>query len=368
MATPEIPKFIRFHPPFCFVEISNRKMQIHADSEADSVDPNLSSSLALRSPSDLERHSAVDLDVAVDPLLNGGDGVECDRDLDLDLDVDAEHNVAEQDVAVLVSSSSSSSISDSAALPSMALSSGRSPWYLSVRNWVKLNVLFFVIALLISALSQPELVLLGVQALLQWMERHIVCGSMVFMSLYIICELLMFPCLVLLFGAGFVFCNVLHSMIKGLFLSTAIVFVAELVASTMAFLMARYLMRSNIKKMAAKYPKFQVIDAAVKRYGFRVTLLFRMSPLTPYNLFNCNFTLSLPLTLSPSLSLFVFTSQCPNFTVFTKFHFKNCSQSLGFKVNSKNLDFSVSLDFKWFSTLKCFGISKCYKISKMLSF
>jgi len=38
--------------------------------------------------------------------------------------------------------------------------------------------------------------------------------------------------------------------------------------------------------MAAKYPKFQVIDAAVKRHGFRVTLLFRMSPLTPYNLFN----------------------------------------------------------------------------------
>jgi len=159
-------------------------------------------------------------------------------------------------------------------------------WYHSPRNWLKLNVLFFVVALMVAALSQPELLWYGVEALLQWMERHLVIGSMVFMSLYIVCELLMFPCLLLLFGAGFVFCNVLHSMIRGLFVSTMIVFTAELVASTTAFLMARYLMRSNIKKMAAKYPKFQVIDAAVKRHGFRVTLLFRMSPLTPYNLFN----------------------------------------------------------------------------------
>lgn len=164
---------------------------------------------------------------------------------------------------------------------------GGSPWYHSPKNWLKLNALFFVAALLMAALSQPDLLWDGVQALLQWMSGHLVAGSMVFLSLYIVLEVLMFPCLMLIFGAGFVFCNVLHSTVRGLILSTMIVFAAELVASTAAFLMARYLLRRNIKKMAAKYPKFKVIDAAVKRHGFRVTLLFRMSPLTPYNIFNC---------------------------------------------------------------------------------
>ena len=239
-------------------------------SEADSIDPDVASQRPLRS--DIERSSALDLDADPDALCDDvqGDDVEIasrskcvDLMNDDDDDVDCNGNEA------------SSECEEERA------------WYHSPRNWLKLNVLFFVVALMVAALSQPELLWYGVEALLQWMERHLVIGSMVFMSLYIVCELLMFPCLLLLFGAGFVFCNVLHSMIRGLFVSTMIVFTAELVASTTAFLMARYLMRSNIKKMAAKYPKFQVIDAAVKRHGFRVTLLFRMSPLTPYNLFNC---------------------------------------------------------------------------------
>merc|ERR1712087_563574 len=62
--------------------------------------------------------------------------------------------------------------------------------------------------------------------------------------------------------------------------------ISELIASTVAFLIARYLLRKTIKKIAAKYPKFILIDAAVKKHGFKVTLLFRMSPVTPYNLLN----------------------------------------------------------------------------------
>jgi len=75
-------------------------------------------------------------------------------------------------------------------------------------------------------------------------------------------------------------------MIKGLSLSIFIVFTSELIGSTIAFLMARYLLRKTIKKMAQKYPKFTLIDAAVKKHGFKVTFLFRMSPVTPYNILN----------------------------------------------------------------------------------
>mmetsp|Transcript_26207 Transcript_26207/g.41557 ORF Transcript_26207/g.41557 Transcript_26207/m.41557 type:complete len:434 (+) Transcript_26207:46-1347(+) len=159
-------------------------------------------------------------------------------------------------------------------------------WYWRPKNWLKLNLVFFLLALLISGISQPKMLFNLLQILLSWMETHIVTGSFVFISLYITCDLLMLPCLIFTLGAGFVYCNVLHSMVRGLLLSTFIVFVSELIGSTMAFLTARYLLRKTIKKIAEKYPKFSLIDAAVKRHGFKVTLLFRMSPVTPYNLLN----------------------------------------------------------------------------------
>ena len=161
------------------------------------------------------------------------------------------------------------------------------PWYHSPSNWVKLNIIFFLIALLISGLSQPRMLWNLLQILLKWMESHIVKGSFVFVSLYIICDLLMAPCLIFTLGAGFVYCNVLHSTVYGLFVAVFMCSISELIASTIAFLIARYLLRKTIKKIAAKYPKFVLIDAAVKKHGFKVTLLFRMSPVTPYNLLNC---------------------------------------------------------------------------------
>eukprot|EP00485_Elphidium_margaritaceum_P008400 CAMPEP_0202693094 /NCGR_PEP_ID=MMETSP1385-20130828/7305_1 /ASSEMBLY_ACC=CAM_ASM_000861 /TAXON_ID=933848 /ORGANISM="Elphidium margaritaceum" /LENGTH=414 /DNA_ID=CAMNT_0049348733 /DNA_START=59 /DNA_END=1303 /DNA_ORIENTATION=- len=167
-----------------------------------------------------------------------------------------------------------------------AQAQNRRPWYYKPKNWLKLNLVFLLMALLISGLSQPKMLWNMLQIFLSWMEANIVAGSFVFISLYITFDLLMLPCIIFTFGSGFVYCNVLHSMMKGLFLSTSIVFVSELIGSTIAFLSARYLLRKTIKSIAAKYPKFTLIDAAVKKNGFRVTLLFRMSPVTPYNLFN----------------------------------------------------------------------------------
>jgi len=234
-------------------------MEIHSDSERNAMDPQ-----QLPLQSDIERLSNVDIGRASDH----------------------EENPLHQKLELVHESDATDDSDNDIASKPMLNDADNRPWYHSPKNWVKLNVVFFLIALLIAALSQPMLLWSAVQALLQWMELHIVAGSAVFMSLYIACELLMFPCVLLLFGAGFVFSNVLHSTMKGLVVSTSIVFVAELIASTAAFLMARYLLRRNIKSIASKYPKFAVIDAAVKRHGFRVTLLFRMSPLTPYNLFN----------------------------------------------------------------------------------
>lgn len=56
--------------------------------------------------------------------------------------------------------------------------------------------------------------------------------------------------------------------------------------SCLAFLNARFLLRNAVVYLIRNHGKFKLIDAAVKKHGFKVVFLFRLSPVTPYSLFN----------------------------------------------------------------------------------
>ena len=105
-----------------------------------------------------------------------------------------------------------------------------------------------MLALLISGLSQPKMLWNLLQIFLKWMESHIIGGSFVFISLYVVCDLLMLPCLIFTLGAGFVYCNVLHSMAKGIIISAFISFISELIGSTI-FLISSIFIRKRLKKL-----------------------------------------------------------------------------------------------------------------------
>ena len=57
-------------------------------------------------------------------------------------------------------------------------------------------------------------------------------------------------------------------------------------AATVAFLIARYLARDRILKLAKDNKKFLAIDKAIGADGFRVVTLLRLSPLLPFSLGN----------------------------------------------------------------------------------
>lgn len=57
-------------------------------------------------------------------------------------------------------------------------------------------------------------------------------------------------------------------------------------AATVAFLIARYLARDRILKLAKDNKKFLAIDKAIGEDGFRVVTLLRLSPLLPFSLGN----------------------------------------------------------------------------------
>jgi uncharacterized membrane protein YdjX (TVP38/TMEM64 family) len=67
---------------------------------------------------------------------------------------------------------------------------------------------------------------------------------------------------------------------------TALVFVAAVLGSSLAFLVARYLARGAVERRIAGNPQFAAIDRAIGREGRKITFLLRLSPAIPFTLLN----------------------------------------------------------------------------------
>ena len=104
-----------------------------------------------------------------------------------------------------------------------------------------------------------------------------VMGHVIFGLVYVVAALLFVPGSVLTIGAGFIF---------GLGWGTVVVSAASTAAAAAAFLIARYLARDRVEKMARRHPKFGAMDRAIREKGWRVVALLRLSPLIPFNLSN----------------------------------------------------------------------------------
>jgi uncharacterized membrane protein YdjX (TVP38/TMEM64 family) len=67
---------------------------------------------------------------------------------------------------------------------------------------------------------------------------------------------------------------------------SVIVSVAATLGATAAFLVGRYLARDRVVRMIEGNERFQAIDDAVGREGWKIVGLTRLSPVFPFNLLN----------------------------------------------------------------------------------
>jgi len=79
------------------------------------------------------------------------------------------------------------------------------------------------------------------------------------------------------FGAGLAF---------GLWPGFPLVSMGATLGAAMAFLIARYFVRSRVQEAAKNNAKFAAMDEAIGKEGWKMVALLRLSPLLPFNLSN----------------------------------------------------------------------------------
>ncbi len=149
------------------------------------------------------------------------------------------------------------------------------------------TTLRIVVALLLVAAMVTGITILPVKdylaSLLQAVESVGPWGPVLLAGAYVVACVLFVPGSVLTLGAGFLF-----GVVRG----TIAVSVGSVLGATAAFLVGRTLLRGWIEKRIAAYPRFQAIDRAVGKEGFKIVLLVRLSPVFPFNLLNYAFGLT----------------------------------------------------------------------------
>jgi uncharacterized membrane protein YdjX (TVP38/TMEM64 family) len=142
------------------------------------------------------------------------------------------------------------------------------PW-----KWIALGAAAVALLAAMRLLPLQE----GLTSFERWIQGMGPVGMVLYAAVYVVAVVLFVPGLPLTLGAGFLF---------GFWRALVLVSIASTAAAALAFLIARYLARDAVERMAKKNPKFAAIDRAIGKEGWRVVALLRLSPLVPYSLSN----------------------------------------------------------------------------------
>jgi uncharacterized membrane protein YdjX (TVP38/TMEM64 family) len=118
---------------------------------------------------------------------------------------------------------------------------------------------------------------LSVAEALAWVDGLGFWGRFAFALIYATATVLFVPGVLLTLAGGALF-----GPVEG----TIVVWLAAMLGSGAAFLVARYAARGFVQEQIARSPKFAAVDRAVAENGLKITFLLRLSPVFPFNLLN----------------------------------------------------------------------------------
>lgn len=171
-----------------------------------------------------------------------------------------------------------------------------------MKKFIKIMILISVVALAVWAKQSGffEIIINAIQSLGMW-------AVPAFLAVYVLSCLLFSPSVIMTCAAG-----VLFPVPLGIVLSL----LGTSVGSVTALLIGRYGLRSLIEKKAKGNQQFQKLDEAIRREGWKIAVLARLTPIFPFSIGNYLFgATSIPAWLYavsafigtiPSASVYVF--------------------------------------------------------------
>lgn len=111
----------------------------------------------------------------------------------------------------------------------------------------------------------------------EYVESRGAVGSALFVLAYAAACVAFVPGSLLTLAAGAIF-----GFVRGI----ALVYVAAVIGSAAAFLIARYLARDAVARRVERDPRFASLDRAIGVDGRRIVFLLRLSPIFPFSLLN----------------------------------------------------------------------------------
>lgn len=145
-----------------------------------------------------------------------------------------------------------------------------------VNTWVTRVSLLLALAGLVLAIRAAPVDLL-LQALKSWVAGLGPWGPVAFALIYAVWAVAFLPGSALTLAGGAIF---------GLGWGFATVICGATLGAALSFLIARYVAREKVSRMARGNPKFGAIDRAIEEGGWKIVALLRLSPAIPFNLQN----------------------------------------------------------------------------------
>lgn len=155
-------------------------------------------------------------------------------------------------------------------------SSSRLGWL----KWLGLGIGCIIAIVVVKQLQIPELLQTTLKTSLDWAASLGVIAPLAFIAIYNIATVLLIPGSLLTLGGGVLF---------GIWWGSFYVIIAATIGATIAFGIGRNFARDWVNRQISRYPKFEAIDRAVAKEGFKIVALTRLSPLLPFNLLNYAF-------------------------------------------------------------------------------
>jgi uncharacterized membrane protein YdjX (TVP38/TMEM64 family) len=132
----------------------------------------------------------------------------------------------------------------------------------------------------------------------QILDRLGPLAIVVFIVAYIVDAVILGPAWLFALAAGLAF-----GLVRGIL----IVWFSATIAAGLAFLVARYLARHRVEKFARGNEKFEAVDRAIAKSGWKVALMLRISPILPYTIANYLYGLTaikfLPYMVSTAIGI-----------------------------------------------------------------